>query len=159
MKITFADMRKGEKMGRLLDEDDVIDWLLKRTEMYDATGHFVDENVVKKNIESQIAKIPSAQPDTDEWCYDCKEYDPSRHCCPRFNRVIRETLKEAQPTIEERKTGKWIYKKDLKQFFCDQCGEPSLTEDDCYIYGMDLSNFCPNCGSQMMRGDSNDRQM
>ena len=50
-------------MGRLLDEDDVVDWLLKRTEMYDATGHFVDENVVKKNIESQIAKIPSAQPE------------------------------------------------------------------------------------------------
>lgn len=49
-------------MGRLLEEDDVVDWLLKRTEMYDATGHFVDENVVKKNIESQIAKIPSAQP-------------------------------------------------------------------------------------------------
>ena len=50
-------------MGRLLDEDDVVDWLLKRTEMYDGAGYFVDENVVKKNIESQIAKIPTAQPE------------------------------------------------------------------------------------------------
>lgn len=57
-------MTKQKKMGRLLDEDDVVDWLLKITEMYDGTGHFVDENVVKKNIESQIAKIPSAQ---TEW--------------------------------------------------------------------------------------------
>ena len=62
-------------MGRLLDEDDVVDWLLKRTEMYDATGHFVDENVVKKNIESQIAKIPSAQPEVVR-CKDCKFYSP-----------------------------------------------------------------------------------
>ena len=148
MKITFADMRKGEKMGRLLDEDDVIDWLLKRTEMYDATGHFVDENVVKKNIESQIAKIPSAQPDTDEWCYDCKEYDPSRHCCPRFNRVIRETLKEVQPTIEERKNGKWIEVEDFYNRIrgrCSVCGwEAHMYEDD--VVGMD---YCPNCGAKM----------
>lgn len=33
----------------------------------------------------------------DEWCEDCKEYDHERHCCPRWNRVIRKTLEEAQP--------------------------------------------------------------
>lgn len=60
------------------------------------------------------------------------------------------------PTIEpERKKGKWIYKKDLKQFFCDQCGEPSLTDDDRYIYSMDFSNFCPNYGADM-RGYSDE---
>lgn len=37
------------------------------------------------------------QPDTDEWCHDCKEYDKEHHCCPRWNRVIRTTLEEAQP--------------------------------------------------------------
>lgn len=31
---------------------------------------------------------------TDEWCSDCKEYDHEKHCCPRFNRVIRTTLDE-----------------------------------------------------------------
>ena len=43
----------------------------------------------------------SAQPerDLDEWCSDCKEYDSDRHCCPRWNRVIRETLKDAQQWI------------------------------------------------------------
>lgn len=29
-----------------------------------------------------------------EWCFDCKEYDQERHCCPRFNRVIRNTVEE-----------------------------------------------------------------
>ena len=32
----------------------------------------------------------------NEWCHDCKEYDQEKHCCPRFNRVIRETLAEVQ---------------------------------------------------------------
>ena len=49
-----------------------------------------------------IEDLPSAQQDTDEWCTDCKEYDHERHCCPRWNRVIRTTLKdmkEEQPEI------------------------------------------------------------
>ena len=41
---------------------------------------------------------PSAQPEysMDEWCTDCTEYDQERHCCPRFNRVIRETVDEVK---------------------------------------------------------------
>ena len=57
------------------------------------------------------------------------------------------------PTIEpERKKGKWIYKNDLKQFFCSECGYPSLTYDDTYIYGMDLPNYCEDCGADMRGG-------
>ena len=32
--------------------------------------------------------------DVDEWCYDCKEFDPERHCCPRWNKVIRQTVND-----------------------------------------------------------------
>ena len=56
---------------------------------------------------------------------------------------------DAMQTIEEHKTGKWIYKNDLKQFFCSECGYPSLTYDDTYIYGMDLPNYCEDCGADM----------
>ena len=40
--------------------------------------------------------LPSVQPTYSlaEWCTDCKEYDQERHCCPRFNRVIRRTVEE-----------------------------------------------------------------
>lgn len=51
------------------------------------------------DVKRIIVELPSAQPDLDEWCTDCKEYDSERHCCPRFNRVIREALKEAQPEV------------------------------------------------------------
>lgn len=86
-------------MSRLLDEDDVVDWLLKRTEMYDATGHFVDENVVKKNIKSQIAKIPSAQREIIH-CQDCKnwektwtnDFSPNYHYCPMVDGVRKNNF-------------------------------------------------------------------
>ncbi len=53
---------------------------------------------------NDIMRFPSAQPELhyDEWCVDCKEYDTERHCCQRFNRVIREAVEEckaAQPEI------------------------------------------------------------
>ena len=33
---------------------------------------------------------------TYEWCNDCKEYDNVKKCCPRFNHVISEALKDAE---------------------------------------------------------------
>ena len=45
-------------------------------------------------VKDIIDLLPSAQPELDEWCTDCKEYDQERHCSPRWNRVIRSALKE-----------------------------------------------------------------
>ena len=52
-----------------------------------------------REIRARFDALPSAQPEykMDEWCHDCKEYDSEKHCCPRWNRVIRETLRDAQP--------------------------------------------------------------
>ena len=36
-----------------------------------------------------------------EWCTDCGEYDHERHCCPRFCRVIEETVAEIRERREE----------------------------------------------------------
>ena len=46
-----------------------------------------------------IIGLPSAQPALDEWCTDCKEYDQERHCCPRWNRVIRTALDDARKEL------------------------------------------------------------
>lgn len=66
-------------MGRLIDEDDVLDAIERNA---CNTSRIIDA----------IKALPTAHPELDEWCTDCKEYDAERHCCPRFNRVIRETL-------------------------------------------------------------------
>ena len=34
------------------------------------------------------------EPHYDEWCTDCKEYDHERHCCPRWNKVIKQTVED-----------------------------------------------------------------
>ena len=62
------------------------------------------DTVTEDRTINHLKRLPSAQPEMnlDEWCTDCKEYDHERHCCPRWNRVIRQTLKdmkEEQPEI------------------------------------------------------------
>lgn len=51
------------------------------------------------------------------------------------------------PTIEERKTGKWIMGK------CDQCGAHAPFWPMASTYYE--SDYCPNCGSEM-RGDDHE---
>ena len=57
---------------------------------------------------------------------------------------------DEQPTIEERKTGKWIRKKsviDCATFVGEECSECG------YFKSMGHANFCPNCGADM-RGNN-----
>jgi hypothetical protein len=56
--------------------------------------------------------IPSAEK-TAEWCHECKEYDKEKHCCPRFNKVIRQTVKE----MKEQTDGDLISRQDAIKCF------------------------------------------
>ena len=128
---------KTEKQFIESEELDVGDWFLHRI--------FV-QNMSDIDIQT-ILNLPSAHRPADEWCTDCKEYDHDKHCCPRFNRVIRSA-------VDEQKHGRWI---DLRQegdsrFMCSVCkwkehvptcmGKPTVWE------------YCPSCGARM-DGDDN----
>ena len=60
-------------------------------------GYSEGELNMLKAVLFELQYMPSAQPDLNEWCTDCKEYNKEKHHCPRFNRVIREAVKDAQP--------------------------------------------------------------
>lgn len=110
----------------------------------------IEKNAYRHTYLDQIVDIikalPSAQPKPDKWCTDCKEYDPEKHCCPRFNRVIRNALKDAQP---EPKRGKWIVHPEVKNVYggtcieCSQCGEKYVVQH------MEDEKYCRNCGAKM----------
>ena len=75
---------KTEKQFQESKDLDVGDWI----------GHRIFVQNMNDIDRQTILNLPSAQPDLDEWCTDCAEYDHDRHCCPRFNRVIREALND-----------------------------------------------------------------
>ena len=45
---------------------------------------------------SEIKDMLEMDYSMDEWCSSCKEYDSEKHCCPRFNKVIRATVQEME---------------------------------------------------------------
>ena len=49
-------------------------------------------------IENVLFEVPSAEPEycMNEWCTDCAEYDHEKWCCPRFNQVIRDAVREVK---------------------------------------------------------------
>lgn len=96
--------------------------LISRQAAIDAVHKEFDDCIVwdesgmttANEVERILDSVPSAQPDLDEWCKDCKEYDKEKHCCPRFNRVIREALKDTEPEI----------------IYCKDCVKHNIGDDD-----------------------------
>lgn len=86
-------------------------------------------------IEERLKALPSAEEESFEWCYTCKEYDQEKHCCHRWTKVIRNTVEEL-PSAQ--RTGRWI--EDSGNIACSECH---------IIWLHRRTAFCPNCGARM----------
>ena len=72
-----------------------------------------------------------------------------------------EKIIETVSECEEPRTGKWIrhntYHGDNTSGYvdpdwrCSECGEQALVNEFCMY---DLTDFCPNCGTDMREGDA-----
>ena len=106
---------------------------------------------------SRAIEIVKQEAEQYEECYkdcgDCEAYNKEKHHCPKFCKVIKETVKE----IEENHNikGKWemTYKgkrKDVNTGLmisaynckCSVCGWKTGNQGTRF-------NYCPNCGSKM----------
>jgi len=161
---------------RLIDADAFADFIKNaiKTQKYDALKVNGDTLTVGDVLESVIAELdgtsldgfknnPTIEPQLDEWCDDCKEYDHETHSCPRFNRVIHETLDDVRKDaykhgkskgikrgmeMAQRMKGRWIHDgcdipHGVDWMHCSVCGrrEP-------YVPAA-MTNYCPTCGTEM----------
>lgn len=71
-----------------------------------------------------LQNLPSAQPEQhhDEWCTDCREYDKEKHCCPRFNKVIRTAMEDMRDEDN--------YERGIEQEQHDMLYEPTYNSED-----------------------------
>lgn len=57
------------------------------------------------NCIAMVVNEPSVipqEPQTFKWCTDCREYNQEKHCCPRWSKVIRNTVEEMKQEYIER---------------------------------------------------------
>ena len=78
-------------MSDLIDRDSVINVIVAWT-VEDRPDVEMPTDLIDR-----VKDLPSAQPELNEWCHDCKEYDPEKRYCPRWGQVIKTALEDAQP--------------------------------------------------------------
>ena len=87
-------------------------------------GILYDSPTLVESLKLLVWSLPSALPKLDEWCDDCKEYDQERHCCPRWNRVIRQTLDDVGQSrwipVTERLPKPNEYENDVQVYYLVQ---------------------------------------
>lgn len=96
----------------------------------------------KENI---IDELPSVYPKSEEfqWCTGCKEYDQEKHCCHRYSKVIRDTVKEMKEAIFEDIKAEIMDEKeaayaDFERYKVEYLGvEQDELPDDDFRYGME----------------------
>ena len=71
--------------------------LIDRLKAIDAIDGALLDEVIEGIVIDILLDLPSAHPELNEWCHDCKEYDPEKGCCPRWGQVIRTALEDAKP--------------------------------------------------------------
>ena len=121
-------------MSELISRQAAIDALRSCYDTETVTMDNGDEYIHYGDAVGEIEQLPPAQtePNLDEWCDSCKEYDTERHCCPRWIKVIRQTLADAQPeqhidadgtlwiTVPDFKNVKRVIVDEEKSKFCRQ---------------------------------------
>ena len=143
-----------EKQEELFQDLNVIE-VLSHVD-FDSTIQNSLENFLKA-ITNEAIEIVKQEAEKYEECYkdcgQCKAYDKEKHHCPKFCKVIKETVKE----IEENHNikGKWemTYKgmrKDVNTGLMI-----SAYNCKCSVFGWETGNqgtrfsYCPNCGAKM----------
>lgn len=122
--------------------------------LWECIGTIMDRDEWEDVCMTTANEIPSAQPEDDEWCIDCKEYDKEAHCCHRWTKQIRKTITELEADYPqamkeeleywkkraERKKGEWLCL-ESGPWWCEFCDTNSPIFKE--------YNYCPNCGADM----------
>jgi hypothetical protein len=128
---------------------------ISRQAAIDALDKRFDEIPMEQTTEilllrKDLRTLPPVQPkyNTSEWCHDCSEYNQEKHCCPRFNKVIRNTVKE----IKQAKVGHWISYWDEEArcyvYKCPECGNKQPFDTKC----------CWECGTRLIEPQESEVQ-
>ena len=143
-------------MDDLISRQSAID-AVRRSEALDRAfgyGHAVDA----------LRELPSAQPEhtnswcINSWCNNCKEYDTENKCCPRYNRVIKQTLDDAyrhgETEAEARFYAEIVRCKECKHQVKEWREDKRLKDKGCWVYGCEVVGDA--CGYWALLGQDDD---
>ena len=122
---------------------------------FDSTIQNSLENFLKA-ITNEAIEIVKQEAEKYEECYkdceECEAYNKEKHHCPKFCKVIKETVKEIE---ENHNKGKWEMTYKGKRKDVNTGLMISAYNCKCSVCGWETGNqgtrfnYCPNCGAKM----------
>ena len=143
-----------EKQKELFQDLNVIE-VLSHVD-FDSTIQNSLENFLKA-ITNEAIEIVKQEAEKYEECYkdcgECEAYNKEKHHCPKFCKVIKETVKEIEENHNIKGKSEMTYKgmrKDVNTGLmisaynckCSVCGWETGNQGTRF-------NYCPNCGAKM----------
>ena len=108
------------------------------------------------DLVDDLIEIVKQEAEQYEECYkdcgDCEAYNKEKHHCPKFCKVIKETVKEIE---ENHNKGKWEMTYKGKRKDVNTGLMISAYNCKCSVCGWETGNqgtrfnYCPNCGAKM----------
>ena len=142
-----------EKLEELFQDLNVIE-VLSHVD-FDSTIQNSLENFLKA-ITNEAIEIVKQEAEQYEECYkdcgECEAYNKKKHHCPKFCKVIKETVKEIE---ENHNKGKWEMTYKGKRKDVNTGLMISAYNCKCSVCGWETGNqgtrfsYCPNCGVKM----------
>ena len=142
-----------EKQEELFQDSNVIE-VLSHVD-FDSTIQNSLENFLKA-ITNEAIEIVKQEAEQYEECYkdcgECEAYNKEKHHCPKFCKVIKETVKEIE---ENHNKGKWEMTYKGKRKDVNTGLMISAYNCKCSVCGWETGNqgtrfsYCPKCGAKM----------
>ena len=133
-----------EKMSYFLTIANTGDEKLDCT--YEQVGDALDKAI--EIVKQEAAAYEECYKD----CGECEAYNKEKHHCPKFCKVIKETVKEIE---ENHNKGKWEMTYKGKRKDVNTGLMISAYNCKCSVCGWETGNqgtrfsYCPNCGAKM----------
>ena len=136
----------------------VIEKIVEQLEEEKVKGIYDYSSIIgEKNVWDKAIEIVKQEAEKYEECYkdcgDCEAYNKEKYHCPKFCKVIKETVKE----IEENHNikGKWEMTYKGKRKDVNTGLMISVYNCKCSVCDWETGNqgtrfnYCPNCGAKM----------
>ena len=135
----------------------VFEKIIEKLEEQKVKGIYDSSSIIgEKNVWAKAIEIVKQEAEKYEECYkdcgECEAYDKEKYHCPKFCKVIKETVKEIE---ENHNKGKWEMTYKGKRKDVNTGLMISAYNCKCSVCGWETGNqgtrfsYCPKCGAKM----------
>ena len=147
---TFEEDAKSCALHSVIEEleQEPCDDAISREAVIELTfnePNYTDALNVLTEIRDKVRVLPSVQPSRTQMV------DKSNFDIRQYRADLDSAYECGKASVQPSRKGHWIWNDEIDRYVCDKCGRSSGLRKEMVESGeYQLSNFCPNCGAEMV---------